>query len=196
VIVRYTCRVTRLTVIALALLAGCSKKRDDKPAAAQATGGAGSADPAKEAARSSGLLGPTDQGSFEGDMATDKGAPNKAAPVPGNPAASKAVVAVSKVTLEPAGDTAPLSEAIKKRMDELTACYQDALMSHDGEQGVVTLTFTLKPDGKLGDVAVKSMLDDSSLETCYSDSFKSVKVDKPLGKKPLKATVELTLSLE
>lgn len=186
--------MTRFTVFALALLAGCAKKHDDKPAA-QATGGAGSADPAKEAARSSGLLGPTDQGSFAGDT-LKQGAPNKAAAIPGNTSATNAVVTVSKVTLEPTGDAAPLSEAITKRMDELTACYQDALMSHDGEQGVITLSFTIKPNGKLDAIAVSSKLDDSSLETCYSDSFKSVKLVKPLAKKPIKATVELTLSLE
>lgn len=173
--------MTRFTVFALALLAGCAKKHDDKPAA-QATGGAGSADPAKEAAHSSGLLGPTDQGSF--------------AAIPGNTSATNAVVTVSKVTLEPTGDAAPLSDAITKRMDELTACYQDALMSHDGEQGVITLSFTIKPNGKLDAIAVSSKLDDSSLETCYSDSFKSVKLVKPLAKKPIKATVELTLSLK
>jgi hypothetical protein len=187
--------VTRLTLIAFVLLAGCSKKHDDKPAA-QATGGAGSSDSAKEAARSSGLLGPTDQGAFEsGSGMADKAAPARAA-VPGNPSASRATVTVSKVTLAPAGDAAPLSAAITKRMDELTACYQDALMSHDGEQGVITLRFTIKPDGTLDAIAVTSMLNDSSLETCYSDSFKSVKLAAPLGKKPVTATVELTLSLE
>lgn len=160
--------MTRFTVIALALLAGCSKKHDDKPAA-QATGSAGSAGPAAVAAGS--------------------------AAIPGNPSATNAIVTVSKVTLDPAGDAAPLSEAIAKRMDELTACYQDALMSHDGEQGVITLSFTVKPDGKLDAIAVTSKLDDSSLETCYSDSFKSVKLATPLGKSDVKATVELTLSL-
>lgn len=187
--------MTRFTVIAFALLVSCAKKHDDKPAA-QATGGAGSADPAKEAARSSGLLGPTDQGSFGSDADKDKGAPSRAAAIPGNASATHAVVTVSKVTLEPATDATPLSDAITKRMDELTACYQDALMSHDGEQGVLTLSFTIKPNGKLEAIAVSSKLDDSSLETCYGDSFKSVKLVKPLAKKPIKATVELTLSLE
>jgi hypothetical protein len=162
--------VTRFTVIAFALLAGCSKKHDDKPAA-QATGSA-----------------------TAGSAAS--GAANNVADVPGNPSATKAKVTVSKVTLDPAGDATPLSDAITKRMDELIACYQDALMSHDGEQGVVTLAFTIKPDGKLDDIAATSMLNDSSLETCYSDSFKSVKLDKPLGANPIKATVELTLSLQ
>lgn len=165
--------MTRFTLIALALVAGCSKKKDDKPAA-QATGSAasGSAEPAK-----------------------DNSGSNTAA-VPGNTSATKATVTVSKVTLDPAGDATPLSEAITKRMDELTACYQDALMSHDGEQGVVTLTFTVKPDGKLDAIEAKSMLNDTSLETCYSDSFKSVKLDKSLGKTDVKATTELTLSLK
>ncbi len=166
--------MTRLTVIAFVLLAGCSKKHDDKPAA-QATGGAGSSDPAKQAAGSSEPLGSA---------------------VPGNPSATNAVVTVSKVTLDPAGETGPLADAITKRMDELTACYQDALMSHDGEQGVLTLSFTLEPDGKLDEITTSSMLNDSSLETCYRDSFKSVKLDKPLGPKPIKATVELTLALQ
>ena len=177
--------MTRSTVVVLVLLASCSKKSDDKSAAPAAGSNAvAPGDEAKEAARSSGLLGPTDQDSFKGE------------PVAGNAPAQKATVTVSKVTLEPATDGATVSDAVTKRMDELTACYQDALMSHDAEQGVITATFTIKPDGKLSGVEVKSMMNDSSLEACISDSFNSVKLAKPLGKAPLKATVELTLSLK
>jgi hypothetical protein len=191
--------VSRLVAIGLVVLAGCSKKHEGAPP--QSAPAAPASDPAaaaKEAARASGVLGPT-TAEFEGGSG-DKGmdAPGGAGqgePQPvfgGVPPAG--VLTLGKVALAGKGDGAPVTAALTKRLEELQACYQDALGTKPALAGQVTLAFTLKPDGSFETVTVSaSTLKDESLETCLTDSAKSAKLAKPLGTKPVTGTIVIDL---
>jgi hypothetical protein len=194
--------VSRLVAIGLVVLAGCSKKHEGA-ATQQSAPAAPASDPAaaaKEAARASGVLGPTTQG-FDGSGeggggnkgAREGGAPGQGEPQPVVGAVAPAgVLTFGKVSLAGKGDGAAVTAALTKRLDELQACYQDALGTKPALAGQLTLAFTLKPDGSFETVTVSaSTLKDESLETCLTDSAKSAKLDKPLGTKPVKGTIAI-----
>jgi hypothetical protein len=100
------------------------------------------------------------------------------------------VLTLGKVVLAGKGDGAAVTAALTKRLEELQACYQDALGTKPALAGQLTLAFTIKPDGSLDAVtASASTLKDESLETCLTDSAKSARLEKPLGTKPVKGTM-------
>jgi hypothetical protein len=197
----YNFRVNRLAAIGLVVLAGCSKKHGapakQEPAAAPAPVGDPAA-AAKEAARAEGVMGHTTDGfgdTGEGGngpgstgamKAKGQGEPQ---PVVGG-GAPAGVLTLGKVVLAGKGDGAAVTAALTKRLDELQACYQDALGTKPALTGQLTLAFTIKPDGSLDAVtASASTLKDESLETCLTDSAKSARLEKPLGTKPVKGTI-------
>jgi len=210
--------VSRLVAIGLVIAAGCAKKKEaPAPAQEPATASAGSAAPdpaaaAKEQARAQGVLGPSNQGAFgdkgeggpdpqaKGGGADDTASRKREREEDGAPpvqagAGPVGTLALGKVELASKGDGAPISAALTKRLEELQACYQDALGKTPTLAGALTFAFTLKPDGSFGEVAVQtSALKDESLETCITDSIKSAKLGKPIAKAPVKGTITMTLS--
>jgi hypothetical protein len=192
--------VSRLVAIGLVIACGCAKKREapapaQEPAAASA-GSAAAPDPAavaKEQARAQGVLGPSNQGF--GD--TGEGGPDLQAKGGGGVAVPVGKLVLGKVELASKGGGEAVTAALTKRLEELEACYQDALGQTPMLAGSLTLAFTLKPDGSFGDVAVQaSALKDESLETCLTDSIKAAKLGKPIAKSPMKGTITMTLSAQ
>jgi hypothetical protein len=197
--------VNRLVALGLVIVAGCAKKEGSpakqEPAAAAPTGAADPAQ-AKEAARASGVLGPTTAdfegagepaGKQKGTAPGDTGANRSAEPQPVvGGAVPTGKLTFGKVVLVGKTDGAPVTAALTKRLDELQACYQDTLGSNPAVSGELTLAFTLKPTGAFDAVSVSaSTLKDESLETCLVDSVKSAKLDKPMGKTPVKGTISI-----
>jgi hypothetical protein len=197
---RYTCRVNRLVAIGLVIVAGCAK-REAAPAKQEsaAPAPASATDPAtaaKEAARASGVLGPTtadfEKGAGPADTGpTRSGGDIAAQPVTGGaPPAGK--LTFGKVELAGKKDGAVVTAALTKRLDELQACYQDTLGNNPTLTGELTFAFTLKANGAFDAVSVSSStLKDESLETCLLDSVKAAKLDKPMGKVPVKGSITI-----
>jgi hypothetical protein len=185
--------------MSLVVLAGCSKKHEGAAAKQEPATAAAPTDPAaaaKEAARAEGVLGhTTNQFGDPGDLQAKGGGEGngkaQAQPVVGG-ATPVGTLTFGKVVLPNKTDGAPITAALTKRLDELQACYQDALGTTPALAGALTLAFTLKPDGSFDAIAVaSSTLKDESLETCLIDSMKSAKVAKPIGKAPLKGSISL-----
>lgn len=181
--------------------------------ATAATGSAPAPDPAKtkEEARANGVLGPTNSGFDDSPVEKGEGGPDFQAkggsdasdnaksravqPVVGGDAAGSAKLVLGAVVLDDKSSGAAVTTALTKRLDELVACYQDALGKAPALGGALTLSFTLKPDGTFAEVAVKtSALKDDSLETCLVDSVKAAKLGKPVSTSPVKGSISMTLS--
>jgi outer membrane biosynthesis protein TonB len=215
----------------LAMFAGCAKKSASKDSVSAAeptptstaTGGAVGSSPmpepttvapdttvtAKEAARTSGHLGPTtDQAQFgplEGDRGTKGGhqdtnkvggSPTK--PTGGGPGQGGArtyLATLEAPTLEGGADAAPVRDALTKRSTEVQVCYDKAREAKPELVGTLRIVFTVKADGSLTAVSVdKSALKNAGLERCVIGIVKSTKLAKPIGTAAVKGTLSISFA--
>jgi TonB family protein len=154
-------------------------------------GGAPNDQAAKEAARSQGLLGPSDQDSFRPLEQAPKGDGKAKAPR----AVQGAVVSVAIGTpvLAAKGDASLVITALGKRQAELDKCYATARGANASLAGSVTVAFTINPDGTLAAVSVSaSTVKNAALEKCVVGVVGAAKLDKPLGTSAIKATLPLS----
>jgi TonB family protein len=162
---------------------------------------------AKEAARSQGLLGPSDQDSFrplEDPVAgsgkekstTRSGTVAQNAAGPGEKGDGAATgIALGAPVLATKADASLVVTALGKRRPELDKCYATARGTRVGLTGSLTVAFTIQPDGRLASVTVaSSTVKDAALETCIVGVVGATKLDKPLGTAPIKATLPITFT--
>ncbi len=157
---------------------------------------------AKEAARSQGLLGPTDKDSFRPLDGPEGGG---AAPTRSKDRDSK--VTVPSVGGAPTGVSlgvpamasndhgTAVRAAVANNQAALDKCYATARTTKATLAGTLSLKFTVKADGKLDAVTVHtSTVKDAALERCIVGIVQATKLGQPLGSTALSGTMPFTFT--
>jgi hypothetical protein len=157
---------------------------------------------AKEAARSHGQLGPTDDpGAFRPlDQPSAGGGPKDIAAVRARTEApegnvSLAGLTIGTPTLDPKQDGSLVRSLLGMHQDGLDTCYVTARAGNPKLAGRITVTFTVEPNGTITSIKSASVTGrDGELAKCFHKVFAAIKLDKGFKDTAVKVSLPITFA--